>query len=597
MTRHKFQAFHVFLLAGIIALAVVFRTIGIRWDGGAHLHPDERFLTMVATNITWPKNIIEYFDTRRSPMNPHNKDFSFYVYGTYPTHLTKAAALAIGKQTYDETPIVGRIISVVLDTATVIVVFLIAIHLSRSIWAGLIAAFCYSIYVLPIQLSHFFTVDPYVTLFATLAVYRALRGKTDFLTGIFAGLAVSAKISAVLIIPIIVLSLIITHINKKDGSKNNNFILFFWRLGTFILGLMATVRIAYPYLFDGWALNKKVLDNWEQLASFNDPSTSFPPGIQWINASGFQVPSDLVIWGLGIPLGIIGVASFGYYLYRAVTQKHARILFVPVAYILLFIVHQSFQFSKPMRYLWPIYPMIAVLSGMLLTRLFSHIVIHFHARLKLATTVIWAICMILLAWPVSFLSVYTNQNSRVAANTWIYTHIKQQSVIAWEHWDDPMPFPMNELSPSNYQQIQLPSFDPDDHEKPGKISTVLAKSDYLILSSNRAYGAINRADKRFPFMNNFYRKLFSGKLGYTVAAQFVSRPTLPFPAPLCIRIPGFYYGYLSRTVESCEHRGIQIIDDYADETFTVYDHPKVIIFRNIRHHSAQDLTRLMYERN
>lgn len=594
MTHRKPSVYHFIVLAGIIGLAIVFRTTGIRWDNDAHLHPDERFLTMVATNLGWPKNIKAYFDTRSSPFNPHNKDFSFYVYGTYPVHLTKAATLAIGKQTYDQTPIIGRAMSALIDTATVAVVFLIALQLSGSAWAGLIAAFCYSIYVLPIQLSHFFTVDPYVTLFTTLALYRAVRGKTDFLTGIFVGLAISAKVSAVFIVPIILLSLIITR-PKTTGEQINAVTSFLWRLGTFILGLMITVRVTYPYLFDGLALNQKVLDNWSQLSSFNDPATSFPPGIQWINVPWFQVPLDHMVWGMGIPLGLIGTTALAYYLYRAVKDKQFRTFLIPITYILLFAGYQSFQFSKPMRYLWLIYPAIAAISGILLADLFNHIVTHLRTRPKAAALIISFVCLGLLVWPVSFMSVYTTQNSRIAANTWIYTHIQHDAVIAWEHWDDPMPFPMNNLSPSNYRQIQLPSFDPDDGEKSEKISTVLAKSDYLILSSNRAYGAVRRADKRFPFMNNFYRRLFSGSLGYSLAAQFTSRPTLPFPISACIHIPGFYYGYLSRPVAECSNTGVQFVDDYADETFTVYDHPKVLIFQNIQRFSADDLNSILNE--
>ena len=40
-------------LLGIMLLAALLRFTGQNWDDGQNLHPDERFVTMVATSITW----------------------------------------------------------------------------------------------------------------------------------------------------------------------------------------------------------------------------------------------------------------------------------------------------------------------------------------------------------------------------------------------------------------------------------------------------------------------------------------------------------------------------------------------------------------
>lgn len=65
------------LTLGIFAFAAFFRLYGVNWDQGQHLHPDERFLTMVTEALVWPKNIVEYLDTSASPLNPHNKGYGF----------------------------------------------------------------------------------------------------------------------------------------------------------------------------------------------------------------------------------------------------------------------------------------------------------------------------------------------------------------------------------------------------------------------------------------------------------------------------------------------------------------------------------------
>ncbi len=42
------------LLALILLLGAYFRLTGVEWDDNTHLHPDERFLTMVETALSLP---------------------------------------------------------------------------------------------------------------------------------------------------------------------------------------------------------------------------------------------------------------------------------------------------------------------------------------------------------------------------------------------------------------------------------------------------------------------------------------------------------------------------------------------------------------
>ena len=77
------------ILIGVLLFAAFLRLYGVNWDQGHHLHPDERFLTMVTTDIKWPGTITEYFNTDNSPLNPHNAGYGFFVYGTFPVFLTK----------------------------------------------------------------------------------------------------------------------------------------------------------------------------------------------------------------------------------------------------------------------------------------------------------------------------------------------------------------------------------------------------------------------------------------------------------------------------------------------------------------------------
>ena len=81
---------------------------------------------------------------------------------------------------------------------------------------------------------------------------------------------------------------------------------------------------------------------------------------------------------------------------------------------------------------------------------------------------------------------------------------------------------------------------------------MLSQSDYINVTSNRLYGSIPRIPQRYPMTTEYYRRLFAGDLGFKLVATFTSYPTL---GPWVI------------------------VDDRAEEAFTVYDHPKVLIFK------------------
>src|SRR6188768_2000118 len=63
------------LVAGLAAVVLVggwLRLDGANWDDGGHLHPDERYLSIVADNTDWPASFAGYFDVGRSPLSPYN---------------------------------------------------------------------------------------------------------------------------------------------------------------------------------------------------------------------------------------------------------------------------------------------------------------------------------------------------------------------------------------------------------------------------------------------------------------------------------------------------------------------------------------------
>lgn len=163
------------------------------WDQSQHLHPDERFLTMVSSSISLVKgcnlpelsvrdcpndqkqwiSVSEYFDTANSPFNPNNRGYGFYVYGTLPLLLVGLVGELTGMTGYDEIALVGRQMSALIDLGSVFLLYLLASRLYGRRVGWLAAAFS-ALAVMQIQQSHFYTVDNFPTFFILLAAYFAL---------------------------------------------------------------------------------------------------------------------------------------------------------------------------------------------------------------------------------------------------------------------------------------------------------------------------------------------------------------------------------------------------------------------------------------
>jgi YYY domain-containing protein len=117
-----------------------------------------------------------------------------------------------------------------------------------------------------------------------------------------------------------------------------------------------------------------------------------------------------------------------------------------------------------------------------------------------------------------------------------------------------------------YRLVELPMYEEDNEQKYHLLRSRLSEADYIILSSNRLYGSIPRLPQRYPMSTKYYELLFAGKLGFEKVAEFTTYP----------RLGPFVFN-----------------DDAADESFTVYDHPKPIVFQKVRELSAAEWDALL----
>lgn len=106
----------------------------------------------------------------------------------------------------------------------------------------------------------------------------------------------------------------------------------------------------------------------------------------------------------------------------------------------------------------------------------------------------------------------------------------------------------------------------DEQWKREHMLRVLDNTEYLIIGTNRRYDSQNRIPLRWPLTNVYYNALFSGELGYELAAVFEETFEL---GP--IRISDQYLPTYDAPAWLNEFE--------AEEAFHVYDHPAVFIFK------------------
>lgn len=557
---------NIVIFFGIVVLSFYFRFQNLNWDHGFHLHPDERFLTMVGVAMKIPQTIENYLNPHTSLANPSNIGFSFYVYGIFPVVMTKIIAVITHRDVYDSFTIIGRQLSAFIDCLTVIVVFkLVSLwdqnyHLKKDIkyWA----AFLYATLVLPIQLSHFFAMDTFLNFFMLIGFYYVQKWyfKTKIfyitLSGIFFGLAIASKLTAVFILPLYCIFFLINFFKSVKYKKSMIKI----AISTVIFFLVAyvTIRLADPYLFESnsifnFTISKLFIANIAQLKSWDRPDIWFPPGVQWATKTSTFSLINLAVFGVGIPAFIFIIIGMLRIIYKFKSK-----LFIVLLWVLGCFVYQSIQYVKVMRYFIFVYPFLAIFGGIGIVFVLSVFKKYILSNVRRSIFyVLLVFC--LLIWPLMFQSIYIQTHSRIAASDWIYKNVPNNALILSEHWDDGLPLPVSKSYGKQFRSDQLPVFDPDTPEKFQKMHDLLLRADYYILSSNRGWGSIPTVPEKYPMMTKFYTDLLHNRTAYKKVAEFTSYPQL------C------YMLYATCFMFS---------DQWAEESFTVYDHPKVMIYQN-----------------
>ena len=461
----------ILLLVLVILIGGYLRFTGMNWDESQHLHPDERFLTMVESGIQPVKNLALYFDTAQSTLNPHNVGYGYYVYGTLPIFIIRYLADFLKQSGYDQVFLVGRYASAFVDLLTVILVFLIVEKMyKKPLMAALAAAFS-AFSVMQIEQSHYFTTDTFTNFFSFLAFYFAVRVMMDvsdvnnpqadqdpelfkplwkllitnwrgigdyILFGISLGMAMASKVSVYFVPLLLVMAVVIRYCRLAAHERRTQFFEMGRNLVIAAFFGLLFFRIFQPYAFQGpgffdIGINPKWLANLQELVGQSNGDIDVPYAFQWARRPIWFAFENMVLWGLGLPLGILAWSGFlwmGWRMFKGEWKKHLLVW----VWTALFFVSQSRSFNPTMRYLLYIYPSLAMISAWTVFSFWDlkrkgedgfKFVHKFWAVAPKAISILLGLGVLgaTVAWAYGFAQIYNRPVTRVAASEWIYQNV------------------------------------------------------------------------------------------------------------------------------------------------------------------------------
>ena len=461
----------IVLLIEILLVAAYFRFVGLDWDQSQHLHPDERFLTMVTSALNPPKDLAGYFNTAQSGLNPHNQGYTFYVYGDLPVFMVRYLAGWLDQGGYDQVYLVGRAVSAGLDLITILLIFLLADELFKNKRLALLAAAFDALAVLQIQLSHYYTVDIPANFFIFTAFYIAVRIQTAtsrpvglngmkaplfwrllaggwksaipfVLFGCASGMALASKISAA---PLILILPVAAWVWWTQQSARTQRIIWPIILRNLALGgffCLLAFRIFQPYAFQGpgflgISLNPKWLSNMAEIQAQTNGDVDAPFALQWVRRSVTFAWENMVNWGFGVPLGLLAWSGFLWMAWRMIRGEWSKYLLL-WGWTAGFFTWQSLQGNPSMRYQIPVYPTLAIIASWFIVQIWESKPpwpkvarflwgLGWFGRIPWQKIAAFAIGLGVLgatfAWAVAFSQIYLRPETRVAAANWVYQNV------------------------------------------------------------------------------------------------------------------------------------------------------------------------------
>lgn len=573
----------------LLTLLVYTRFVNISWGLPFPFHPDERNMATALQNLTCEIQNAKF--EIQDCFNPH-----FFAYGQFPLFLgyflIQLGHLDMGRWghtvSFGEAVIALRIISVFASILTVWIGYkIIKIFTEKKVPDLILYALVLPLILSPalIQFSHFGTTESLLMFFYTLLIYLSILFTKNtlseqrflLLSSLIVGLAVATKISSLvfLTVPAFILGFQKTKILQR------------------LSGLVKLLILAVFF---------SILFSPHNIISFQEfmGSMEYESGVAlgtipvFYTAQFFDtVPilfqfTKIFPFALGWPILILFLVGFFTLPYRW-EYNVLRIGF------LFYFLPTVFLYAKWTRFMAPIMPSMIVFACLTLLRLYELCmnIIEESARRKAqegklqwkaknfllfsCSFALYASTFALIVPGIAYLSIYQSPDVRITTSEWIYKNIPPDSQILSESGnviDLPIQILESDLELPPYSTNSFNFYELDNDLKlQAQLDNEVQKADYIFVQSRRVFANYTCISDRqnsttavpkckllkqsYPKVNDYYEGLFSGKLGFEKVSEFQSYPQISFFGEKLIEFP----------------------DEYAEETWSIFDHPVVRIYK------------------
>jgi hypothetical protein len=544
------------IFAILILLLLYTRFIHLGWGLPYPFHPDERNMAVAIQNLHC---------STHDCFNPH-----FFAYGQLPLY---AAYFGIVLQhflsgqtgqpiTYIEATMTLRLISALASILNVLVLIKILEVLLPNVFkrdrfflpSTLLPTMLFLIFSpYSIQFSHFGTTESLLMLLYSLVIFFSLKFiasyRDIFLVSFFSGLAIATKISSGIfaILPVIaIISKLVKgrHFNIQKNIVKHS-ILYVLCLG--IVTAMVAILFS-PY-------NLLALEEFKNSISYESAVATGALHVFYTRQFDTTVPllfqlQHVFPYVLGWPMYILSICGFFMLPY---TKKY-NILRLAFG---IYFVPSAFLYAKWARFMAPILPVLSLFGILFLFEVKKWLTVNHKIHIILSLIVIISIIP-----GIAYLSIYQQPDVRFQASNWIYKHIPGGSHILSETAnvvDIPMPSPHGPITVPQYQVTSFNFYDVDtDPVLQSQLQQEISLSDYIFIPSRRIVANLHcDTNCQYPIVANYYQRLFDGSLGFKQVAEFSSYPKISFFGKTLLEFP----------------------DEQAEETWTVFDHPVIRIYK------------------
>lgn len=455
-----------------VVICLFTRFYKLNWGNGFYFQPDENNMAVAISQFT------------SNNLHPH-----FFAYNQFPLYLGYFTLnLFHLPNTFSNSIMVLRFYSAAFSVLSVFVMYKISKKLiNRSAFPWLIFLFIFN----PgfIQAAHFGTTESLLILIFLISIYLSFlivdtkETKYILMASLIGGLGLATKVSSLIFVFPILLSLLINLVKSKKIIEFL-FRVFYFLLFTFLFSLVLS-----PF---------SLIELGDFLSSMSYETRVATGHISVFYTSQFihTVPYLFQIihifpYSSGLPVFIVSFLGFVLLIRNWKLEiRNSLYWFLTLASCLIYFAYFGQLYTKWTRFMSPVFFVFPLIAGYFIST----------QRYKLFRV---ALLIISCLPGVYFMSLYLNTDIRLSASRWLVSSLPPETNVLSEGGNaSNLPvinhqFPVKNYDFYNYQPLTL--------------AASLEESEYLIVPSRRVFKNYN-----YPY----YDHLFDGSLGFRMVKNF-----------------------------------------------------------------------------